>query len=405
MGRHLHFDCFSGVSGDMVLGALVSAGLSWRGLINGLKHLRLSGYQLRKREVHRGALPAIKVDVIVQQGFQRPLTLTRIRKILTVSTLPGPVKERSRSVFDRLAEAESLAHRVDMKDVHFHEVGVVDSFIDVVGGVLGCYLLNATRITSSPINVGAGSIQTSHGLLPVPGPAVAVLAKGIPIYATGPRSELATPTGVALLRTLASEFGPMPTMKSVAVGYGAGDHNPDGWPNALRVFLEEESSSKARRTERMMQIETNLDDLSPQTYEYVMEQLFQVGAVDVALTPVVMKKSRPGIVLSCLTTEDLTDAVLEVLFQETTTLGVRLHEVHRHVLSRRIVPVTISGGVVRMKVAEVGAGWEKAAPEYEDCKAIAKRTGRPLKTVMEEALRTYRRGHPKNRMVHVRGRA
>jgi uncharacterized protein (TIGR00299 family) protein len=405
VGRHLHFDCFSGVSGDMVLGALVSAGLSWRGLINGLKHLRLSGYQLRKREVHRGALPAIKVDVIVQQGFQRPLTLSRIRKILTGSTLPGPVKERSRSVFDRLAEAESLAHRVDMKDVHFHEVGVVDSFIDVVGGVLGCYLLNATRITSSPINVGAGSIQTSHGLLPVPGPAVAVLAKGIPIYATGPRNELATPTGVALLRTLASEFGPMPTMKSVAVGYGAGDHNPDGWPNALRVFLEEESSSKARRTERMMQIETNLDDLSPQTYEYVMEQLFQVGAVDVALTPVVMKKSRPGIVLSCLTTEDLTDAVLEVLFQETTTLGVRLHEVHRHVLSRRIVPVTISGGGVRMKVAEVGAGWEKAAPEYEDCKAIAKRTGRPLKTVMEEALRTYRRGHPKNRMVHVRGRA
>lgn len=405
MGRHLHFDCFSGVSGDMVLGALVSAGLSWRGLINGLKHLRLSGYQLRKREVHRGALPAIKVDVIVQQGFQRPLTLSRIRKILTGSTLPGPVKERSRSVFDRLAEAESLAHRVDMKDVHFHEVGVVDSFIDVVGGVLGCYLLNATRITSSPINVGAGSIQTSHGLLPVPGPAVAVLAKGIPIYATGPRSELATPTGVALLRTLASEFGPMPTMKSVAVGYGAGDHNPDGWPNALRVFLEEESSSEARRTERMMQIETNLDDLSPQTYEYVMEQLFQVGAVDVALAPVVMKKSRPGIVLSCLTTEDLTDAVLEVLFQETTTLGVRLHEVHRHVLSRRIVPVTISAGVVRMKVAEVGAGWEKAAPEYEDCKAIAKRTGRPLKTVMEEALRTYRRGHPKNRMVHVRGRA
>jgi uncharacterized protein (TIGR00299 family) protein len=405
VGRHLHFDCFSGVSGDMVLGALVSAGLSWRGLINGLKHLRLSGYQLRKREVHRGALPAIKVDVIVQQGFQRPLTLSRIRKILTGSTLPGPVKERSRSVFDRLAEAESLAHRVDMKDVHFHEVGVVDSFIDVVGGVLGCYLLNATRITSSPINVGAGSIQTSHGLLPVPGPAVAVLAKGIPIYATGPRSELATPTGVALLRTLASEFGPMPTMKSVAVGYGAGDHNPDGWPNALRVFLEEESSSEARRTERMMQIETNLDDLSPQTYEYVMEQLFQVGAVDVALTPVVMKKSRPGIVLSCLTTEDLTDAVLEVLFQETTTLGVRLHEVHRHVLSRRIVPVTISGGGVRMKVAEVGAGWEKAAPEYEDCKAIAKRTGRPLKTVMEEALRTYRRGHPKNRMVHVRGRA
>lgn len=405
MGRHLYFDCFSGVSGDMILGALVSAGLSWTDLSNGLKRLQLSGYQLRKREVHRGALPAIKVDVIVQQGFHRPLTLSRIRKILAGSALPGPVKERSQSVFDRLAEAEGLAHRVDVKDVHFHEVGVVDSFIDVVGGVLGCYLLNATRITSSPINVGAGSIQTSHGLLPVPGPAVAVLAKGIPIYAAGPRCELATPTGVALLRTLASEFCPMPAMKSMAVGYGAGDGNPEGWPNALRVFLEEEPPSEARQIERMIQIETNLDDLSPQTYEYVMEQLFQVGAVDVALAPVVMKKSRPGVVLSCLATEDRTDAVLEVLFQETTTLGVRLHEVRRHVLPRRIVPVTMQGGVVRIKVADVGAGWEKAAPEYEDCKAIAKRTGRPLKTVMEEALRTYRRGFPNNRMVHVRGRA
>ena len=405
MGRHLHFDCFSGVSGDMILGALVSAGLSWTNLVDGLKRLRLSGYRLRKREVHRGALPAIKVDVIVQRGFQRPLTLSRIRKILADSTLPGPVKERSRSVFDRLAEAESLAHRVDVTEVHFHEVGVVDSLIDVVGGVLGCHLLNATRITSSPINVGTGSIQTSHGFLPVPGPAVAVLAKGIPIYAAGPRCELATPTGVALLRTLASEFCPLPAMKSMAVGYGAGDRNPDEWPNALRVFLEEESASEAQPTERVIQIETNLDDLNPQTYEHIMERLFQVGAVDVVLAPVVMKKSRPGVMLSCLAAEDRTDAVLEVLFQETTTIGVRLHEVRRRILSRRFVPVTIQGGIVRMKVAEVGAGWEKAAPEYEDCKTIATRTGRPLKTVMEEALLAYRHGNRKNRMSHLRGRA
>lgn len=405
MGRHLHFDCFSGVSGDMVLGALVSAGLSWTSLVDGLKRLQLRGYRLRKREVHRGALPAIKVDVLVQQGFRRPLTLSRIRKIIANSTLPGPVKERSRSVFDRLAEAEGVAHGVDPRNIHFHEVGVVDSFIDVVGGVLGCYLLNATRITSSPINVGAGSIHTSHGILPVPGPAVAALAKGIPIYAEGPRCELATPTGVALLRTLASEFGPMPAMNSMAVGYGAGDRNPDGWPNALRVFLEEEATSEVRQTERMIQIETNLDDLSPQTYEYVMEQLFQIGAVDVALAPVVMKKSRPGVVLSCLATKDRTDAVLEVLFQETTTLGVRLHEVHRRVLTRRFAPVTIQGGMVRMKVAEVGAGWEKSAPEYEDCKAIAQRTGRPLKTIMEEALMAYRRGLQKKKMAPTRGRA
>lgn len=405
MARHLHFDCFSGVSGDMVLGALVSAGLSWADLINGLKRLQLSGYRLRKRDVHRGALPAIKVDVIVQQGFQRPLPLSRIRKILAGSALPGPVKERSLSVFDRLAEAEGLAHRVDAKDVRFHEVGVVDSLIDVVGGVLGCYLLNATRVTSSPINVGTGFIQTSHGLLPVPGPAVTELAKRIPIYADGPRCELATPTGVALLRTLASGFGPMSAMKSTAVGYGAGDRNPDGWPNVLRVFLEDESTPATRQTERVIQIETNLDDLSPQTYEYVMEQLFHVGAIDVALAPVVMKKSRPGIILSCLAPMDRTDAVLDVLFQETTTLGVRLHEVGRRVLHRRIVPVTIQGGIVRMKVAGIGAGWEKAAPEYEDCKAIAKRTGRPLKTVKEDALLAYRQGLRKSGTVNLRGRA
>lgn len=233
---------------------------------------------------------------------------------------------------------------------------------------------------------------------------MAVLAKGIPIYAAGPRCELATPTGVALLRTLASKFCPLPVMKSMAVGYGAGDRNPDEWPNALRVFLGEESASETQSTERVIQIETNLDDLNPQTYEHIMEQLFQVGAVDVVLAPVVMKKSRPGVMLSCLATEDRTDAVLEVLFQETTTIGVRLHEVRRRILPRRFVPVTIQGGTVRMKVAEVGAGWEKAVPEYEDCKAIATRTGRPLKTVMEEALLAYRRGI-RNRTSHRRGRA
>ncbi len=388
----------------MVLGALVSAGLPWAEFLTGLKRLPINGYRLRKREVHRGALPAIKVDVLIQQGFERPLTLSRIRKILDASTLPSLVKQRSRSVFDRLAEAESVAHGVDIKDVHFHEVGVIDSFIDVVGGVLGCYLLNVDRITSSPINVGSGSIQTSHGLLPVPGPAVAALAKGIPIYTDGPRQELATPTGVALLRTLASEFGTMPTIKSMAVGYGAGDQDPEGWPNALRVFLQDETGSVSRQAERMLQMDTNLDDLNPQTYEYVIERLLEVGAVDVTLAPVVMKKSRPGIVLSCLASHDQSQAVLEVLFQETTTLGVRLHEVNRQILRRRFVSVTTQGGPVRMKVADVGAGWEKAAPEYQDCKQIAKRTGRPLKIVMEEALRAYQHTHTKSQPLKERGR-
>ncbi|MDR4465099.1 MAG: nickel pincer cofactor biosynthesis protein LarC [Nitrospira sp.] len=405
MGRHLHFDCFSGVSGDMVLGALVDAGLPWNELVTGLQALKLKGYRLHKREVQRGSLPATKVDVIIQNGFEKPLTLARIRQVVSASTLPAAVKERSWSVFDRLAEAEGLAHRVAVKDVHFHEVGVVDSFIDVVGGILGCHLLNVTRVTSSAINVGSGSIQTSHGVLPVPGPAVAALAKGLPIYSEGPRCELATPTGVALVRTLASEFVSMPTMKSVAVGYGAGDQDPKDWPNVLRVFLQDASPLELRRTEQVVQIETNLDDLNPQTYEYVMERLFEVGAMDVALIPITMKKTRPGVVVSCLTRPERIDAILEILFQETSTLGVRLQEMTRHVLPRQFVSVTIPGGKVQMKVADIGAGWAKASPEYLDCKKIAQRTGRPLKTVMEEAMTAYRQSLGKRKPTSKRGRA
>lgn len=374
----------------MVLGALIDAGLSWSDLVDGLQTLKLTGYRLRRRAVHRGAIHAVKVDVLIEQGFRRPLTLSRIRRMLTASALPEPVKRQSRAVFERLAEAEGVAHRVPANDVQFHEVGVMDSFIDVVGGVLGCHLLDVTRVTSSAINVGAGTIQTAHGLLPVPGPAVAALANGIPIFSEGPRCELATPTGVALLRTLTSEFGPVSLIKTTSIGYGAGDHNPDGWPNALRVFLADDVPQSRRPTDRVVQIETNLDDLNPQTYDYLMDRLFAVGALDVALMPVIMKRGRPGIILHCLTARDHTDAALEILFQETTALGVRIQEVARQILPRRWVTVKVKGGTVRVKVADVGAGWDKAAPEYADCKTLAHRTGRPLKQIMEEATLAYR---------------
>lgn len=394
MGRRLHFDCFSGVSGDMVLGALVDVGLPLVRLRAELKRLKLTGYRLEQRQVHRGALHATKITVVIQRGFDRPLTLSRIQKILAASTLPAAVKEQSRTVFDHLAEAEGLAHRVAKRDVHFHEVGVIDSFIDVVGGVLGCHLLGVTKVTASPVNVGAGTIRTAHGLLPVPGPAVAALAKGIPIYSEGPRCELATPTGMALLRTLATSFGSMPVLESAQVGYGAGDADPEGWPNALRVFLADETASSGRPTDRVVQIETNLDDLNPQAYEHVMAQLFAVGALDVALIPVIMKRSRPGVILSCLASREHTDAVLEVVLQETTALGVRIQELDRQVLPRRFVTVKVTGRSVRMKVGEVGAGWEKAAPEYVDCQKIAVRTGRPLKDVMDDARVAYSRLAP-----------
>jgi len=400
VGRRLHFDCFSGVSGDMVLGALVDVGLPLATLRTALKRLKLTGYRLEQRQVHRGALHATKITVVIQRGFDRPLTLSRIHKILAASTLPAVVKEQSRTVFDHLAEAEGLAHRVAKRDVHFHEVGVIDSFIDVVGAVLGCHLLGVTNISASPVNVGAGTIRTAHGLLPVPGPAVAVLAKGVPIYSEGPRCELATPTGMALLRTLAASFGSMPVLGSAQVGYGAGDADPEGWPNALRVFLADETASSGRPTDRVVQIETNLDDLNPQAYEHVMAQLFAVGALDVTLIPVIMKRSRPGVILSCLAPREHTNAVLEVVLQETTALGVRIQELDRQVLPRRFVTVKVTGGSVRMKIGEVGAGWEKAAPEYVDCQKIAVRTGRPLKDIMDEARVVYARSVPRKRKIH-----
>ena len=389
MGAHLHFDCYSGISGDMTLGALVDVGLPFPDLVSGLKQLRLSGVTLRKRRVQRGAIHATKVDVLIAKGLQHPLSLARIHRILAASRLSDKIKQQSRSVFDLLAEAEGHAHRVAKDHVHFHEVGVLDSFVDIVGGLIGCDLLGVTRVTSSPVNVGTGTLQSAHGILPAPGPAVAILAKGIPIYSAGPARELTTPTGMALLRTLTSEFGPMPVMTPTAIGYGAGDADPVGWPNALRVFLARPSSKRTREQDTVLQVETNLDDVNPQVYEHVMEQLLSRGALDVTLTPVIMKRGRPGVVLTCLVAQAELDGILDVVFQETTALGVRVCEVMRQILPRRFVSVKVPGGVVRMKIADVNDTTTKAAPEYLDCKRIAERTGRPLKAVLDEAVLAY----------------
>lgn len=373
----------------MTLGALVDAGAPFAELVKGLKRLGMPGFTLRKRRVQRGAISATKVDVIITSGLRHPLSLGRIRKILSASRLSPRIQRQSRAVFERLAEAEGKAHRVAKDHVHFHEVGVLDSFVDIVGGLICCELLGVTRVTASPVNVGTGTLRSAHGILPAPGPAVAILAKGLPIYSAGPARELTTPTGIALLQTLTTEFGPMPMMTPVAVGYGAGDANPEGWPNVLRVFLARDSSHAGRGRDTVLQVETNLDDVNPQTYEHIMERLFRCGALDVTLTPVIMKRGRPGVVLTCLVGPAGIDPLLDVLFDETTALGVRVQEVARHILPRRFTSVKIPGGEVRIKIAALDETRTKAAPEYLDCKRIAERTGRPVKTVLEEATLAY----------------
>ncbi|HEX6950569.1 MAG TPA: nickel pincer cofactor biosynthesis protein LarC [Nitrospira sp.] len=389
MGVHLHFDCFSGISGDMTLGALVDAGAPFAGLIRGLQRLGVRGFKLRKRRVQRGAIWATKIDVLTTPNHRRPWSLGRIRTALSSSRLSPRVREQSRAVFERLAEAEGHAHHVAKDHVHFHEVGVLDSFVDIVGGLVCCELLDVSRVTASPVNVGSGTIQSAHGVLPAPGPAVAMLAKQVPVYSAGPSRELATPTGLALLRTLTSEFGPMPLITPAAVGYGAGDANPEGWPNVLRVFVSSGGAADGRARDTIVQIETNLDDVNPQTYELIMERLFKAGALDVTLTPVIMKRGRPAIVLTSLVAPDGVNPVLDVLFEETTALGVRVQEIARHILPRRFASVKIRGGTVRIKIAAVDSTNTKAAPEYLDCKRIAERTGRPVKAVLEEAALAY----------------
>lgn len=389
MGTHIHFDCFSGISGDMTLGAFVDAGMPLKDLIRGLRDVKLDGFEVRAKKVARGGLQATKVDVLVREGFRCPLPLSRIQRIIASSSLPDPVRERSGAVFGRLARAEGLAHRVSPERVRFHEVGVVDSLVDVIGSLLACHLLGVTRVSASSVNVGSGFVDTAHGRLPVPGPAVAALAEGIPVYSAGPPRELTTPTGMALLGTLTQEFGPLPLMRPSSVGYGAGSADPEGWPNALRVFVGEAVQVSHGSEDAVVQIETNLDDLQPQAYEMVMERLFAAGALDVTLTPVIMKRGRPGIVLSVLAARQKAEAIAGVVLRETTALGLRMQEVSRRVLPRHVEHVRISSGEVRVKVAEVERGRMKVAPEYSDCKRVAEQTGKTVREVMEEATHAY----------------
>ena len=382
-----YFNCFSGISGDMCLGALVDLGLPLADLSKALEGLRLAGFTLKSRRVKRAGLSATKVDVLVQDGMDQPMTFQDIRRLLQAARLPAVVREDSLHVFENLASAEAAAHRTSLAKVHFHELGIIDSLVDVVGTIVGCQLLGIEGIYSSVMNVGSGTIESNHGRLPVPAPATAHLVKGLPIYAAGPERELTTPTGAALMATLSRGAGAMPAMTMNAVGNGAGSFNPSDWPNVLRVFLGE--TSAAAESDRIMVLETNLDDMNPQAYELLMDRLLAQGALDVTLTPVIMKRSRPGIVLTVLADTVKVESILRVMFAETTTLGIRIQEMSRRLQAREIIELSTKFGPVRIKVAKGSgrAGRLKARPEYRDCKRLAEETGLPLQTIVQEVER------------------
>ena len=389
MTRHLHIDAFSGVSGDMFLGALVDTGVPLPILEKGLKALGIKGYRLREQQVIRNSIRATKVDVKIQKGFTKPLSLATIKKTLMNSRLPDAIRNQALQTFQLIAEAEGAVHGKSPGKVHFHEVGVIDSLVDIVGTLLGIAHLNVTTVSCSPINLGAGTIAMAHGLLPVPAPAVAQMAQGIPVFSNGPTLELTTPTGMALIRSLSKNCKTLPPLTPQTTGYGAGTADPEGWPNVLRLFLGQEGSVSTITSERIIQLETNIDDMNPQLYDQMMNHLFDAGALDVTLTPTMMKRNRPGTIVSVVAWPKDLQVLTTILLSETTTLGVRIQDLERAIVPRQVQTVRLPNGSVRVKIAYLGNGQLKVTPEYRDCAALAERTKKPVQAIIDLSRQTY----------------
>ncbi|MGP0564786.1 MULTISPECIES: nickel pincer cofactor biosynthesis protein LarC [unclassified Nitrospina] len=382
--KTLYFDCYTGISGDMILGALVDLGVDLKVLREGLQTLGLKDYEIKSRRVKRGHLAGSKVDVKVGHSHHHHRGFGEIRTIIEKSKLPVTVKEKAVAVFERLGRAEARVHRIALDKVHFHEVGAVDSIIDIVGGVFALHLLEVEQVMASPINTGEGTVACEHGILPVPAPATLELLKGIPCFSSGVPMELTTPTGAAMIGFFSEKFQGMPLMTISKVGYGAGTHQIDGQPNLLRAVLGE---TVTKSTDRVVLLETNIDDMNPEFYDHVMDRLFEAGALDVYFTPISMKKNRPAVKLSVLSPPRKRDALSRILLAETSTYGVRSCEMERTVLERKVEPVKTRFGSVKVKVGWLDGLPVHISPEYEDCRRIANKKKVPLREVYEEALR------------------
>jgi uncharacterized protein (TIGR00299 family) protein len=387
--RTLYFDCFAGASGDMILGALASAGADTGLLLDQLKLLSVANYEVDFSTVDRSGISATRANVRTAEE-QAHRHLSGILKIINDSGLSEAVRERAARIFTRLAEAEARVHNMPVEHIHFHEVGALDAIIDVVGACVCFELLGIERFVSSGLHVGSGMVSMAHGRFPVPPPAVAELLKGAPVYSSDIKGELVTPTGAAIISTVCEEYGPLPRMRVDATGYGAGTREYENFPNVLRVLIgEDEASAHAATDERLLMIETNVDDMSPQVFGYLMDQAFERGALDCYYTPVQMKKNRPGVLISILCRPSEREALSELLFSETTTLGLRCYEVLRRALARESVQVSTPYGIIEMKLARLNGKVVKAMPEYEQCREAARAAGIPLREVEEAARAAF----------------
>ena len=398
--RIAYWDCFSGIAGDMNLGAMVGCGLSVDELRQDLAGLALDGFRIEHRRVVRGTLSADKIDVVIDDAagveHNHPHRgLAEIRKVLSASSLSEGVAQQAEAIFESLCGAEATVHGVTIDEVQLHEVGALDAIVDVVGACCGLRRLGIEAIRCSPLNVGSGSVKTAHGVLPVPAPATAHLLRDAPVYSQGPAAELVTPTGAALVAVLAEGFGRWPAMKVRAIGYGAGDHEFDELANVLRLVVGdtlEADEPAAATSEGVSVIETNLDDANPQIVGALLPRLLESGALDAFTTSVSMKKNRPGTKLSVIAANQDLDALAELVLRETTTLGVRIYAVERRELARRHVEVATPWGAVRVKVGLLGDEVVNWAPEFDDCERLARDAGVAVKQVIQAAAAAYAGG-------------
>jgi hypothetical protein len=429
--RIAYLDCFSGISGDMFLGALIDAGVAPEIFEETVQALDV-GASLQISRVNRSGITATKVDVIVDGERDSPRVgrtevsdshehahghdhshdhahahrhesdpqnagrhhgrgLIEIREIIRKAEISESAKKVAIDIFEKLGAAEAKIHNVPMEKIHFHEVGAVDALVDITCAAVGAEALGVEEIICSPLNVGGGTVSCAHGTFPVPAPATVELLTGAPVLSSGLQAELVTPTGAAIVRALATRFASFPEMKIEKTGYGAGTRDFAGHANVLRITVGESASKIAANTSQEMIaiLEANLDDLSPQVFGYVMDRLLDAGALDVFGTPVQMKKNRPGTLLSVLAKPGDADKLAQIIFVETTTLGVRRREEQRHVLARKWQTVSTQFGDVRIKIASLNGTVSSYAPEYEDCRRIAVEHRVPLKLVMQEAVQQY----------------
>jgi uncharacterized protein (TIGR00299 family) protein len=389
MTKLAYFDCFSGISGDMTLGALVDAGCDLALLRSGLQGLQIPSWTISGEKVWKNGMSATLVRVTTE-GQTKHRSLSAILEIFDKSQLSNSVRKNAAAIFHRLGEAEASVHDVPLEKIHFHEVGAVDAIVDIVGACIGCEALGIQKFVCSPLNVGGGTAQMAHGILPVPAPATAKLLQGQPTYSNGVQRELVTPTGAAIVATLCDTFGPQPAMKVSAIGYGAGSADLEGQPNVLRIMIGEAAEKVVPGfDEEISVIEANLDDMNPQIYGYFQEKALAAGALDVYTTPVQMKKNRPGTLLTLLCKPQDANALMSLIFAETTTFGARTYSAQRRTLPRESVNVHTQYGDVRIKLSRVDGHIQHVTPEFEDCRKLAMEKNVPLQRVISDALRAY----------------